>query len=62
MFTVSFSNVHGLEVISIEDDQVKVIPVAEDWRGGVETCPITKDGQGFMFGKLFVSFDECIKV
>lgn len=59
---VDFFNSAGLEITAIGDTEVEVVPVSGDWRGGHEKCPIYDEGNGFFFGKLFISFDECMMV
>lgn len=58
----TFTNTSGLEIISVSDEEVKVVPVACEWRGEVETCPVSEDGDGFMFGEMLVRFDECMRI
>lgn len=62
------NNMGGLEIMVINDRDVKARVVAYDRVMATETCPrvegYNEDGEfieGFMFGKLFVPFNECIR-
>jgi len=61
-------NLGGLEIMVIGERDVRARVVAYDEVMGTEICPrvegTDENGEfveGFMFGKLFVPFDECMR-